>query len=213
MTNKKQGIKSKIKKLLPESMVKYHRMRRIKLQWPTCDIRTECIDLDGQCDFGNYVRIPDTSEFWGGYIGDYTYVGAYCSIPNAIIGKFCSIGARCSIGGWRHDYTKKATSPRLYREILHQDYLDQVMQVQIGNDVWIGDNVVIIKGRIGDGAVIGAGAVVTKDVLPYAIVAGNPAKIIKYRFDDKRIKELLEEKWWDKIILDINSQQRRDDFL
>ena len=94
------------------------------------------------------------------------------------------------------------------------DAWDNKGDIIIGNDVWIGYEAVILSGiTIGDGAMIGTRAVVTKDVPPYAIVAGNPAKIIKYRFDDKRIKELLEEKWWDKIILDINSQQRRDDFL
>lgn len=204
MISIKQLIKHTLKKRLPKSIIKLHRLRRIKTLWPTCDIRTDCISLDGQCDFGNHVRIPETSEFWGGYIGDYTYIGKYCSIPNATIGKYCSIGARCSIGGWQHDYSKKSTSPRVYREILLQKYVDQILQVQIGNDVWIGDNVVIVKGIIGDGAVIGAGVVVTKDIPPYAIVAGNPAQIIKYRFDEEQIKCLLKEKWWKKSSLDRN---------
>lgn len=69
--------------------------------------------------------------------------------------------------------------------------------VRIGNDVWIGDNVIIKNGvKIGDGAVVGLGAVVTKDVPPYAVVAGVPAKIIKYRFSDEIISELLELEWW-----------------
>lgn len=69
--------------------------------------------------------------------------------------------------------------------------------IEIGNDVWIGDNVTIKNGvKIGDGAVIGACALVTKDIPPYAIVGGVPAKIIKYRFEEKIINELLELKWW-----------------
>ena len=73
-----------------------------------------------------------------------------------------------------------------------------VKRTYIGNDVWIGENVTIKDGvKIGNGAVIGTAAVVTKDVPPYAIVAGVPAKIIKYRFDDKKIQLLQDIKWWD----------------
>ena len=69
--------------------------------------------------------------------------------------------------------------------------------INVGNDVWIGNNVIVMPGvTIGNGAVIGAGAVVTKDVPPYAIVGGNPAKVIKYRFTEKQIEKLLEIKWW-----------------
>ena len=172
----------------------------------TCDIRTPNINLD-ECTFGKYVSIPFTTEIWGGEIGDYTYIGEYCSISNATVGKYCSIGARCSIGGWQHDYKKLSTSPRVYREILNQGYHDQIMQVTIGNDVWIGDNVVVLKGNIGDGAVIGAGSVVTKDVPPYAIVASNPARIIKYRFEEEKIIRLLNDKWWS-----IKSEELKDYF-
>lgn len=191
-------MKSTIKRLIPASCIRRHRLHVIKKRWPTCDIRTDCINIEG-CEFGIKVRIPASCEVWGGVIGDYSYIGEYSSIPYAIIGKYCSIGERCSIGGWQHDYGRISTSPRVYREILVQDYSDQNQQVVIGNDVWIGDNVVILKGKIGDGAVIGAGAVVTSNIPPYAIAVGNPAKVIKYRFQEDKIKQLLKEKWWDDI--------------
>jgi acetyltransferase-like isoleucine patch superfamily enzyme len=70
--------------------------------------------------------------------------------------------------------------------------------VVIGNDVWIGTGAIILRGlSVGDGAVIGAGAVVTKDVPPYAIVAGNPARVIKYRFEEAVIKRIQASKWWE----------------
>jgi tetrahydrodipicolinate N-succinyltransferase len=72
-------------------------------------------------------------------------------------------------------------------------------KTQIGNDVWLGNNVMIRAGvTIGTGAVVGMGSIVTKDVPPYAIVAGNPAKIIRYRFDEETIEKLLASKWWEK---------------
>lgn len=82
---------------------------------------------------------------------------------------------------------------------------------KIGNDVWIGSNVLIKGGvTIGDGAVVGMGSIVTKDVPPYAVVAGNPAKIIKYRCNDEQIKALLRIKWWDWPIELI--KERKNDF-
>ena len=182
---------------IKRQIIKIHRLNKAKRRWPNCNIQTECINFE-KCSFGDHVRLNTTAEFWGGRIGDYSYVGDYTAIVSANIGKFCSIGERCSIGGWQHDYNRLSTNPRLYREILNQGYIDQVIKVNIGNDVWIGDNVVITCGNIGNGAVVGANAVVTKDVPPYAIVAGNTAKVLKYRFSQETIARLLQDKWWDK---------------
>ena len=128
---------------------------------------------------------------------------------SAIVGKFCSIGNNCIIGGAEHPQHFVSTSPAFYggyrkplsiRKIclgkLRWESYSQ--EVEIGNDVWIGNNVIIKSGvTIGTGAIIGAGAVVTKDVLPYEVVGGVPAKHIKYRFDDSVIDGLLESRWWD----------------
>ncbi|CEG14014.1 putative Chloramphenicol O-acetyltransferase [groundwater metagenome] len=139
----------------------------------------------------------------------YTYIGGklkiYTWFPDEIIkiGKYCSISENVTIlGGGNHNYDNISTYPF---KTLNKGLLDvkeykykSRKETIIGNDVWIGMNVTVLGGvRIGDGVVIGAGSVVTKDVCPYNIVAGNPAKIIKYRFTDEQIKQLLEIKWWD----------------
>lgn len=94
-----------------------------------------------------------------------------------------------------HDYNKESLSPRFYREIKKEDYDDLNRNVVIGNDVWIGDNSIILKGTIGDGAVIGAGSVVTHDIPSYAICVGNPAKVIGFRPIDKS-KNSENKRYW-----------------
>ena len=137
-------------------------------------------------------------------MGRYSYVGSGTRITDTNIGSFCSIGGRCGIGGGIHPTNMVSTSPVFLkgRNILNKHFANISYNpsetVSIGNDVWIGEGVCIVSGvNIGDGAVIGAHAVVTKDVEPYSIVAGVPAKFIKKRFDDDTIKKLLELKWWD----------------
>lgn len=125
---------------------------------------------------------------------------------NTSIGSFCSIGEKVVLGHGKHPLNFLSTSPYFYftnikwkREDMpsHDEFWD-LEPINIGNDVWIGNDVFVKNGvKISDGAIIGAKSVITKDVPPYAIVAGAPAKIIKYRFDENIIKELLELKWWE----------------
>lgn len=117
--------------------------------------------------------------------------------PETKIGKYVSIAQNVVIGLGNHPINFISTNPCFYSN--DQDLSKELNKpCYIGNDVWIGRNVMIKNGiKIGNGAIIGAGAVVTKDVPDYAIVAGVPAKIIKYRFDENTIKLLLESKWWD----------------
>jgi len=138
-------------------------------------------------------------------IGDWTY-GYPKVIPSKAatlkIGKFCSIapGTRIILGGdHRTDWVTTYPFSTLFEEAEHiEGHPKTKGDVVIGNDVWMGTDSVILSGvEIGDGVVIGARSVITKDVPPYAIAAGNPAKIIRYRFDELTIKKLLEIKWWD----------------
>ncbi len=117
------------------------------------------------------------------------------------IGAFCSIAAGVKIllgGEHRVDWVTTYPFSMLWKKGHHiTGHPKTKGDVIIGNDVWIGSEAVIMSGvKIGDGAVIGIRSVVTKDVAPYAIVAGNPARLIRKRFDDATIQHLLELKWW-----------------
>ncbi len=128
----------------------------------------------------------------------YSYIGNYCTVINSEIGKFCSIADNCIIGGANHPIGWVSTSPVFHqgKNVLRKNFsaLEFVTTTRtfIGNDVWIGSNCLIKSGiKISDGAVIGMGSVVTKNVGPYEIWAGNPAKMIKGRFADSIIDDLL----------------------
>lgn len=113
-------------------------------------------------------------------------------LRNVVIGRFCSIGRRCSIGAAIHDLSCFTTHTVAVNESFVRD-----PQTTIGNDVWIGDNVVIVAGvSIGDGAVVGAGAIVTRDVEAYAIMVGIPARLLRMRFEKEVLAALLESQWW-----------------
>ena len=137
-------------------------------------------------------------------MGKYSDVGYDCTIINTDIGAFCSLGANIVIGGASHTIDWVSTSPvfnenkdHLPKKFSHHKFsLDS--KTFVGNDVWIGNNVMIKSNvKIGDGAVLGMGSIVTKDVGPYEIWAGNPAKLIRKRFEEDKINKFLQIKWWD----------------
>lgn len=137
-------------------------------------------------------------------MGKYSYMGSFNSVCDTVIGSFCSIASYCAIGGGKHPIDAVSTSPIFYsgRNILKKHFADFPEAtnngVIIGNDVWIGEAVFIKDGvEIGSGAIIGAHSVVTKDIPPYAIAVGVPARVLKYRFDDNTIQKLLDIKWWE----------------
>ena len=137
-------------------------------------------------------------------IGDYTYLSVNSRVCNTTIGKFCSIGPNFCCGLGVHPTNGISTAPMFYStakqnglSLCKDNKIEESLHTTIGNDVFVGANVTVLDGvTIADGAVIGAGAVVTKDIPPYAIAAGVPAKVVKYRFDDKTIQKLLEKQWW-----------------
>lgn len=145
-----------------------------------------------------------TSIFKDVCIGAHTYINGGVIREHVEIGRFCSIADGVIIGAPNHatdllsthPFATKSQSDKLFgRPFLKTQKLSK--STIIGNDVWLGVNVVIIEGvTIGTGAVIGAGAVVTKDVPPYAICVGVPAKVIDFRFPPELIKKLIDSKWW-----------------
>lgn len=146
-------------------------------------------------------------------IGDCTYISSYTTIDtNVNIGKYCSIAKNVFIAPGVHKTNYLTTHPILFNKywrkkigVEEKDNYDTKIgkeneETYIGNDVWIALNAIIMRGvKIGDGAVIGAGAIVTKDVEPYSIVVGAPAKHIRFRFENEYIEKLQEvqKKWWD----------------
>lgn len=141
-------------------------------------------------------------------IGVHTYVAANTELENAVVGNYCSIADHCRIGMSGHSLSCLSTSPlfTIARNALQEQWTaedifanqEKEETAYIGNDVWIGSHALIKGGvHVGNGACIAAGAVVVKDVPPYAIVGGVPAKLIRYRFSEDVVAKLEELKWWD----------------
>jgi acetyltransferase-like isoleucine patch superfamily enzyme len=153
--------------------------------------------IDATSYIGRWTRL-----YWA-EVGRYSYIGRSCTVNKARIGSFCSIAEDCIIGAPAHPTDHVSTSPVFYsrnnvlRTCFNHEDFEEFQQVVIGNDVWIGAKAFIKGGlTIGNGAIIGAHSVVTKNVDDYAIVAGNPARLIRYRFEQDVREKIGKSKWW-----------------
>lgn len=175
---------------------------------------TSLLSLIDNSHINRYAKVYRFARIVNSYIGRYSYIGINTWIENAEIGQFCSIASDVYIGLASHTINFLSTSP-LFTEKhnatgyswTNKDIVKHSKRTFIGNDVWIGYRALIKDGiHIGNGAIIGAGAVVTKDVPPYAIVAGVPASIIRYRFSNEIVEKLEQYKWWSLNTSDIKAK-------
>jgi acetyltransferase-like isoleucine patch superfamily enzyme len=161
-------------------------------------------------------------------IGPEVTIGKYCGINQdsfvirSDVGAYCAIGAKSSVNPFSHptdwfSINEFQYHPTVFGWIPEYKNLQRVSRTadmftraKVGNDVWIGNNVNILGVNIGDGAVIAAGSIVTKDVPPYAIVAGIPAEIKRYRFSEKLIERFLRTKWWELELEQLSGLPFRD---
>jgi len=156
--------------------------------------------------FEKYSSLGERVVLVNSKIGNHSYISRSGQIHNATIGRFCSIGPGVKIGLGIHPTDFISTHPVFYSLrkqsgatfSTDQKFIEE-LPIKIGHDVWIGANAIIMDGvNIGNGAIIAAGAVVTKSVRPYEIVGGVPAKHIRFRFSDDEIKKIQSIEWWNK---------------
>lgn len=185
---------------LPKSIIK--RLKNRKISFLSL--------FDRASEIHQLAKINRFSLIKNSFIDAFSYVGPNSTLINSRVGKFCSISKNVSIGAYLHPTDFLSTNPIFYRKyngtgttwVQGNFFNDESPITTIGHDVWIGMNVTIMGGiNVGDGAIIAAHAVVTKDVPPYAIVAGVPAKVVKFRFESDAIEKLSAIKWWDFPIL------------
>jgi len=166
----------------------------------------ERVTMDG-CILDEDVSIGDDCILYNLKLGSYSYISFRVSAMNTEIGKFCSVAQGVGINLGMHPSNTFVSSSPVFFSIVKQcgvtfsdkSYFREIGSNKIGNDVWIGANTIIMGDiTIGDGAIIGAGSIVTRDIPPYSISVGVPAKVIKYRFTPEEIDFLLQFKWWDR---------------
>lgn len=198
-----------LRKYLPEFIINEVKILFNRLKYSNCFILSPHIDMNSSLMGHN--KILRGAEVYKSEIGKYSYINSNSIVSNTNVGNFTSIGSNCTIGASEHPIKFLSTSPLTYSDSkvevnnnlfgyksVFENYSKRTL---IGNDCWIGNNVVVLQGvQIGDGSIVGAGAVVTKDVAAYSIVAGVPAKPIKNRFSKEELHFLNTnglEKWWD----------------
>lgn len=202
---------SQIKKIIKQFWVKYS----CKHHKP--NVKINILSFIGENSVFEGMNVINKGTVFSGYIGYGSFIGPHSHLQQTKVGRFCSIASHVKVISGRHPTSKFVSTHPAFYSLLKQSgdtfvdkqkyeefqYVDleERILVDIGNDVWIGEDVRILEGiKIGDGAIVAAGSVVTKDIEPYVIVGGIPAKQIRKRFDESQIESLLSIAWWNKPI-------------
>jgi acetyltransferase-like isoleucine patch superfamily enzyme len=196
-----------LKNIIAPSILDILRFYKSKIKYNFSDAICESGKLYGKIVLGKGSSVRQNTELYNVTFGKYSGVNSNSCLRNVNVGNFTSIGEYCRIGLLKHplnNITTIALHQRHFARILGSELLAQneassiyYGDTNIGHDVWIGDCVIIPGGiSIGNGSVIGAGAVVTKDVSPFSVVVGVPAKLVKYRFTEKQIQYIEKLQWW-----------------
>jgi len=180
------------------------RVHALERRFPTCRFY-EGASVDAASTLGQFNVLFGYASVMQSTVGSHTFIQRHSSVHMATIGRFCSIAPNVLIGLGQHPVDQVSTHPAFYatsqplaRTFATEDTFAPFAPVHVGHDVWIGQNALISGGvTIGTGAVVAAQAVVTRDVPPYAIVGGVPARVIRYRFAEATVAQLMASAWWD----------------
>jgi acetyltransferase-like isoleucine patch superfamily enzyme len=179
------------------------------------------VDISRDSSFGKNIKVFKNSSLNSCHIGSYSYIGERCHLSRTTIGSFVSIGSDLIAGLGSHPISYFSTYPGFYSERVsgsfwfgrnHEFIKIENSDVTIESDVWIGSRVTILGGvKIGVGSIVAAGAVVTRDVPPYCVVGGVPAKQIKFRFSQEIISQLIQTQWWLKTEMEYREYAKYSD--
>jgi virginiamycin A acetyltransferase len=182
-----------------------HRVRRVILSLVTRFDGGELYSTLLRRIFRHYHSVDIGMYSMGGCFDPYRFD------PKTSLGRYCSIARSARVLRGNHPMNFKSMHGFFFDPALKfcDSFLAEFNPLEIGNDVWLGEGSIIMPNvrRIGDGAVVAAGAVVNKDVPPYAIVVGNPARVVRFRFSQEKIKELLASRWWEKSVDELRAEK------
>jgi acetyltransferase-like isoleucine patch superfamily enzyme len=197
-------VRKLIEALIPQALLQHGKWLARSFSRRGCDIHSTA-DISPDSTLCEPLKVYPGARVWSSAVGAFSYVGEDAMVVRSRIGRFCSIAPRVTIGGGVHPSSGWASTSPVFYSTLRQcgvsfseeDQFDELPETVVGNDVWIGYGAIVLPGRrIGDGAIVGAGSVVTKDVPSYAVVVGSPARLLRMRFAAEDIEWLTRLQWW-----------------